>query len=507
MESSCALRGTNGFRLLAGLLCVLLVFAALPPALSSASSLPVAVVNNPNPADRLNLRTRPSASAPSLGKYYTGVRVEIVDDTLGDWCEVKVSGIEGYMQKKYLYFGPEIWDIPILMPTATVCNPKATDRLNLRELPSFAARSLDKYYNGTSVTVLGVAGSWYHVSVQGKTGYMLGAYLSVDGQQAPSPGPTATPPGTFPDQVGVVKNPGVTDRLNLRKSPSASSASLGRYYTGTLVRITGESSGGWYKVQVGNQTGYMQKQYIALQGDIRYNGKFAAVNLSATSGMLKLFQSASNRSAVLGQYKNGAVVEVLGSTGSFCRVRIYDKEGYMEKSGLQVDGEPGKRELIPLQWGVADDDADGGFLMVYSYPSTAVPTLGRFPNGTRMDILGSAGTWYYVAVRIGENESIPALRGQTVRGFVQGQYLNLGGGDTGGKLYGVIANPVSSDRLNLRSKPSESAAPLGKYLNTTQVEVLETLDGGWYHVSVDGKEGYMRAQYIRILSQGDPSTW
>lgn len=34
-----------------------------------------AVVSNPNPQDRLNLREQPSEAAASLGKYYNGVVV------------------------------------------------------------------------------------------------------------------------------------------------------------------------------------------------------------------------------------------------------------------------------------------------------------------------------------------------------------------------------------------------------------------------------------------------
>lgn len=54
---------------------------------------------------------------------------------------------------------------------------------------------------------------------------------------------------------------------------------------------------------------------------------------------------------------------------------------------------------------------------------------------------------------------------------------------------------VRGGALNLREKPSKSAAVLAQYPTGTWVEVLEAgID--WSRVSVDGKEGYMMSQYL-----------
>ena len=67
-----------------------------------------AVVNNPNPADRLNLRTKAAASADSYGKFYNGTPVRVLD-TRGDWCQVLIGedGLTGWMMKKYLAFADQ----------------------------------------------------------------------------------------------------------------------------------------------------------------------------------------------------------------------------------------------------------------------------------------------------------------------------------------------------------------------------------------------------------------
>lgn len=73
-----------------------------------------AMVKNPDPADRLHLRTEPDKNAPSLGKYYTGTPVKVIR-VQDDWVHVEVLGRQGWMMKKYLDFTePYTIDLSIL---------------------------------------------------------------------------------------------------------------------------------------------------------------------------------------------------------------------------------------------------------------------------------------------------------------------------------------------------------------------------------------------------------
>ncbi len=67
-----------------------------------------ATPNNPDPADRLNLRQAPKTSAGSLGKYYNGAPVEVLEKG-AEWCRVRVGAAEGWMMTKYLAFGDDEW--------------------------------------------------------------------------------------------------------------------------------------------------------------------------------------------------------------------------------------------------------------------------------------------------------------------------------------------------------------------------------------------------------------
>jgi uncharacterized protein YgiM (DUF1202 family) len=62
-------------------------------------------------------------------------------------------------------------------------------------------------------------------------------------------------------RYGIVISDDPRDRLNLRAGPSTSSERLGKYFSGTQVRILGEE-GDWYHVWLDFQEGWMMKQFI-----------------------------------------------------------------------------------------------------------------------------------------------------------------------------------------------------------------------------------------------------
>lgn len=100
-------------------------FAALPgtfdEALAQLDQGRYAVVNNPDPADRLHLRERPDKNARSLGKFYNGTPV-VVHSIDGAWTEVTIglNGVmPGWMMTKYLAFGEEMNAVACAFPAET----------------------------------------------------------------------------------------------------------------------------------------------------------------------------------------------------------------------------------------------------------------------------------------------------------------------------------------------------------------------------------------------------
>lgn len=157
--------------------------AGLPVTISDAFSMlygsGAAVVSNPNPRDRLHLREKPDKGAASLGKFYNGVVVTILEETNDAWVKVSISGaLTGYMQKQYLAFGESGSRVNCVCPVM-----KAHFIAEDASLPVWPAAATGKepvasFPYDTQMEVLGIVGDdWAFVRVGTVTGYMEIKYL------------------------------------------------------------------------------------------------------------------------------------------------------------------------------------------------------------------------------------------------------------------------------------------------------------------------------------------
>lgn len=135
-----------------------------------------ALVNNPNPADRLHLRTKPEKGAASLGKFYNRTPVWVLS-VEGEWAHVYVGGVrglEGYMMAEYLSMGGENPQVKCAFETLSMIEEveavpllDAPDRRNGRVVCDLTA---DQDYE-----IVGVAGEdWLVIMTwDGTVGYAL----------------------------------------------------------------------------------------------------------------------------------------------------------------------------------------------------------------------------------------------------------------------------------------------------------------------------------------------
>lgn len=137
-----------------------------------------AVVNNPNPADRLHLRERDDRASRSLGKYYNGTPVEVLR-TAGDWAFVRAGGMTGWMMKEYLAFGEDAWAVKAAFPDLHHVEDKdyflvwREDNLHAGKMAADGDWSVE---TGESWCIIGLLGDeYYHVWFPDldESGYML----------------------------------------------------------------------------------------------------------------------------------------------------------------------------------------------------------------------------------------------------------------------------------------------------------------------------------------------
>lgn len=149
--------------------------------------------------------------------------------------------------------------------TTAVVKQSVSSYAKVRQKAKTSSKVVAKITKGTEVSILDIVRQsgkyWYKVKVtyknKKKTGYIQCKFVNVGG--------VVTPNEQQP-QDGYV-NDKVTSTLNVRQSPSTSSAVLIRIPKGTKVSVL-EETGGWYKITVTYEgqtvTGYVVKEYITL---------------------------------------------------------------------------------------------------------------------------------------------------------------------------------------------------------------------------------------------------
>ena len=79
-----------------------------------------ALVNNPNPTERLHLREKPDRKSVSLGKFYNRTPV-YVDEIRGEWAHVTIGcDLSGWMLMDYLAFGADMDKVACAFPQLIV---------------------------------------------------------------------------------------------------------------------------------------------------------------------------------------------------------------------------------------------------------------------------------------------------------------------------------------------------------------------------------------------------
>ena len=291
-----------------------IVSAALAIALFMLTGIPTlaggytaCVVNNPNPADRLHLRSVPRTDAASLGKYYNGTPVTVLADDNSGWVKVRIGedagGAEGYIQKRYLAVGDDCASVKPAFPLYQATS-SGWDLYSFPRVYDNAGRT----FGVENIEVLGVAENWWHVRIREHTGYLRA------------------------DALAIVSNPNPDDRLSLHEKPQTGAAALGEYYNGTIVRLVSIYQNGWVSVEIGSLEGCMESRYLSMNP---WNETVVVViptvKVETPGGGVILRENRVRKpnSLGLGTYDNGTLVQVLGVSETWCHVLVDGKAGFM----------------------------------------------------------------------------------------------------------------------------------------------------------------------------------
>ncbi|MBR2832132.1 MAG: SH3 domain-containing protein [Oscillospiraceae bacterium] len=126
------------------------------------------------------------------------------------------------------------------------------EHISVRSEPGADGAVIARLSRGSVVVVLEKAGAWYRINYNGIVGYVPGRYLSGISPEA--------------DLLALGK---VTDEeVNMREEPTTKSQSYGVLNTGDILTVLGIENG-WYKVRIGDKTGYMRSDYVEIWSSYR----------------------------------------------------------------------------------------------------------------------------------------------------------------------------------------------------------------------------------------------
>ncbi|WP_300869714.1 SH3 domain-containing protein, partial [uncultured Clostridium sp.] len=228
--------------------------------------------------------------------------------------------------------------------------------------------------------------------------------------------------------------------------------------------------------------------------------KGQVVNVNSS---LRIRESASTSSAVIGTLRNGNTFDIISKSGGWYQINYNGTKGYVhgdyvkEITSLSTSPSPSTPSQVVAQKGKVYNVSTN--LRVRSGASTSSSVLGYITNNTEVSIVGSEGNWYkikynsgygYVSkdyIKItGTSSSGNSNNSSTNNSTNQG---NTGSSETQVNKTGYVYN-VSSGGLRVRSEASTSSRVLGTLYSGNTVNIVgET--GSWYKIKYNSSYAYV----------------
>ncbi len=339
--------------------------------------------------------------------------------------------------------------------------------LRIRKSPNTSGDVIGYLTNGEIFNIDGKEGSWYKINANGKVGYIHGDYVkevsgnsnSNSNSNSNNSGSNSNLDTSLAGKKGTVVN--VSTSLRVRQSPSTGSSVIGSLRGGQTFEIKGKS-GSWYYINANGLTGYIHGDYVQLCSSSSSNSGQSSGN----SG-----QSSENNS--------GMDTSLAGKTGKVVNVSTS--------------------------------------LRVRQSPSTSSSVVGSLSAGQTFKINGKNGAWYNIDA-------------QGTKGHVHGDYVQVVSGNESSNNNNNQSNNQSNNQagsqnnnldesyngktgkvvnvttnLRLRSQPNTSSSVLAYLLPNERFTLKGKTSSGWFKVNYNGKVGYLNEEYVKIVSSNEGS--
>ena len=198
--------------------------------------------------DVVNVRKGPGTGYDRVEMLARGKQVTILGEENG-WYKISWGNSTGYVSAAYVALNGAAQSKE---PDATVVGGTT---INVRKGPGTNYDRIAMVAAGKRVAILGSESGWYQIGFDGKTGYIMGDYISPDGSAA-----AAEPQPAVDTSAGNATVTGGT--INVRTGPGTSYSCIAQVGSGKRVTLLAAANG-WYKMEFDGKTGYISGDYVS----------------------------------------------------------------------------------------------------------------------------------------------------------------------------------------------------------------------------------------------------
>lgn len=200
----------------------------------------------------VNVRTKPSASAPVIGVVYLGGTVKQTGRVSNGWVPVTWQGRSAWVSANYLT-GVRATESAPVSQAGTTGTRVVTESLNVRTAPSVTGRKVGLLQRGTTVTLTGLVNASYtQIKWRNGRAWVATAWLGAPGSTS---GSVSTPPAKSQARA--------TADLMIRTSAGANFTSLGDIPKGTVLNLTGKKASGVVEIIWQGSLRWVNANYVA----------------------------------------------------------------------------------------------------------------------------------------------------------------------------------------------------------------------------------------------------
>ncbi len=285
-------------------------------------------------AGQLNVRTLPDPNeGVAIARVFQGERYPIVgrDDT-ANWYQIQLpNGAVGWVSSAYFRVG-NIATVPVTNADY-VQGRVLSQRLNLREQPTTAARSLGQVSQGQVYVVVGknADSSWFLLRLpSGVTGWVTARWLFVTDPAAVPVVSDLTDGGTVAVEAPLTGITGTVTAafLNIRTLPDPlDGIAVATASQGDVFQVIGrDANANWFQIAFSGTSGWVSSAYFRVGGDVNalpvtFEGYVQGTVTASYLNIREIPDPYNGR--VLGRINKGQVYRVLGrSANGWYEIRL-----------------------------------------------------------------------------------------------------------------------------------------------------------------------------------------